>query len=117
MAIIQQLRHGNRQGPDSSHTERMHQYCFTRIGVQTQRRSPTFAKQVANRPYEITTIDACVDKIETQLIPMEKERYSGGVDNNHLFFDNHHDDGNINSASINTPKFSYYDSDLPTVND
>ena len=66
--------------------------------------------------YEITTIDACIDQFETQLIPIEMERYSGGVDNNHLFFDNHHDVGNIKLALINTPKFSYYDSDLPTVN-
>ena len=49
-------------------------------------------------------------------MPMEKERYSGGFDDSHLFFDNHHDVGNANSASINTPKFNYYDSNLPTVN-
>ena len=115
MATIQQLRHGNGQGWDSSHTERMHQYFFTRIGGQTQRRSSTFAKQVANRLYEITTIDACIDKFQTQLLHMETEQYSGEVDDKHLFFDNQHELGNNGSASINTPKFSYYDSDLPAV--
>ena len=33
MATSQQLRHGNGQGWDSSHTERMHQYFLRGLGV------------------------------------------------------------------------------------
>ena len=101
MATIQQLWHGNGQGWHSSHTERMHQYFYLHWS-QTQRRSFTFVKQVANRLYKISVIDACVDRFETHLMPMAKERYSGGVDDNHLFFDTHSDDGNLKLVSINT---------------
>ena len=49
MGTTQQIRHGNGQGWDSEHGERMHQWFFTRMGRQTQRRTCNFAILVAQR--------------------------------------------------------------------
>ena len=44
MATSQQLCHRNGQGWDTSHTERMYQYFFTRLGRWTQCRLGSFVK-------------------------------------------------------------------------
>ena len=67
MATSQQLRHGCGQGWDSSHTERMHQHFFTRIGCQTQRRLGSFAKEVALRHHENEIMDECINDFEHKM--------------------------------------------------
>ena len=64
MATSQQLRHGCGQGWNSSHTERMHQHFFTRIGRLTQRCPGSFAKEVATRHHETTALDKCISDFE-----------------------------------------------------
>ena len=77
MGTTQQIRHGNGQCWDSEHGERMHQYFFTQIGHQTQRRLRNFTIQVAFRYYENFTIDFRINSSRDSLVDLGKERNIG----------------------------------------
>ena len=105
MGREQLYRHGNADCWNSSHGEHMHQFFFTKLGRQTQRRFASFANQLGERRTEAFACERAVSEMTDDLMPCGAQPYEDESD-----YDSDTSSDDENTITVN---WNYGDTNIP----